>query len=128
MKQTRQGLCSTTLPRTKTKMSPAIPFPPTNPSMSPANELHVSVYHIRTLYTYDTGCFLVCSRRGNQYIMIAYHCDSNAILQAPFQTNKYTHLIAAYSSIMKRLKSRGHSNDLQILNNKSSADYRRVIE
>ena len=96
--------------------------------MSPTNKLYVSIKTITKLYTDDTGRFLIRSCRGNQYIMIAYHCDSNTILQAPFQTNKYTHLIAAYSSIMKRLKSRGHSNDLQILNNKSSADYRRVIE
>ena len=60
--------------------------------------------------------------------MIAYHCNYNAILQAPFQTKKDTHHISAYSSIMKCLKSRGHSVDLQILNNESSDDYRLVIE
>ena len=60
--------------------------------------------------------------------MIAYQCDPNSILQAPFQTKKGTHRIAAYSSIMKRLKARGHSVDLKILDNKDSADYRRVIE
>ena len=60
--------------------------------------------------------------------MIAYHCDSNVILQEPFQTKKYTHLIVAYSSIIKRLKARYPIVDLQILNNESSADYRHVID
>ena len=60
--------------------------------------------------------------------MFAYHCNFNAIPQATLQTKKDTHSIADYSSIMKRLKSSGHSTDLQILDNEASGDYRRVID
>ena len=35
---------------------------------------------ISTLYTEDTGRFPVRSRIGNQYLMVAYHCDKNSIL------------------------------------------------
>ena len=128
MKQNRQVLRSTTRPCTKLKLAPAPPIPPKYPSVSPANELHVSVEPIRKLYTDNTFRFPIRSRHVNQYIMIAYHCNSNAIIQAPFQNKKETHCIASYSSIMKRLKSRGHSIDLQILENESSAEYRRAIE
>ena len=105
-------------------MPPAPPVPPIDPSVSPDNELYVSVDPINKLYTDNTGRFLVRSYRGNQYIMIASHFNYNAILQVPFQTVKYMHRIAAYSFIMKCLKSCNHSGDLQILYNKSSADYR----
>ena len=109
-------------------MDPTPPAPLIDTSVSPANELYVSVKNIIKLYTDNTGRLPVSSRHGNQYIMIAYHYDYNAILQLPFYTKKDTQRIAAYSSIMKRLKARGHSVNLQILNNKASADYRCVIE
>ena len=60
--------------------------------------------------------------------MIAYHCDTNTILQAAFQTRKDKHHIAAYNSSMHRLKARGHTVTSQVLNNKASAEYKHVIE
>ena len=50
----------------------------------PSNDLHISFEPISKLYIDDTGRFPVRSRSGNQYIMIAYHCNSNAILALPF--------------------------------------------
>ena len=139
MTQTRQGLRSTK-PKPKTyaqalQDSP-VPVSPSLPaSLCPAvqprelsNELHVRVVSVSKLYTDDTGRFPIRSRKGNQYIMIAYHCDSNTILQAPFKTKKDAHRIEAYNSIMQRLRDRGHRVDLQILDNEASADYKRVIE
>ena len=49
----------------------------------PSNDLHISVQPMSKLYIDDTGQFTVRSWSGNQYIMIAYHCDSNAILAQP---------------------------------------------
>ena len=83
---------------------------------------------IEKLYTDDTGRFPIRSRSGNQYIMIAYHCDSNTILQAAFKSRKDKHRIAAYNSIMHRLKVCGHAITSQVLDNEASAEYRRVIE
>ena len=59
--------------------------------------------------------------------MIACHCDSNTILQAPFSNIKYKHRVQAYISIMKRLANRGHKVYMQILDNEVSAEYKRVI-
>ena len=50
--------------------------------------------------------------------MIAYHCDYNTILQAPFVNRKDKHRIRAYKSIMQRLADRGHHVEVQILDNK----------
>ena len=77
--------------------------------------------------TGDCGRFPTRSCSGNQYIMVAYHCDSNTILKAAFKTRSDRHRLEAYNSIMERLRARGHSVDLQILDNEVSAEYRRVI-
>ena len=56
--------------------------------------------------------------------MIAYHCDSNTILQAPFSNIKYKHRIRAYNYIIRRLSDRVHQVDVKILDNKVSADFK----
>ncbi|KAL7550948.1 hypothetical protein ACHAWF_018143 [Thalassiosira exigua] len=121
MVQGRQGVRST-----KPQRAPA-PAPLPTPATAPApatdersNELHIRVEHISRLYTDDTGRFPVRSRSGNQYIMVAYHCDSGAILACPFKSRKDTHRLEAYNSIMRRLKSKGLHVDLQILDNEAS--------
>ena len=60
--------------------------------------------------------------------MIAYHCESNTILQAPFVNRKYKHRIRAYNSIMKQLTDRGHHVDIQILGNEVSAEFKKKIQ
>ena len=83
-------------------------------------ELHIWDHPISKLYTDYCGRLPIRSRSGNEYIMIAYHCDSNTILQAPFVNIEYKHRIRAYSSIMQRLTKKGHRVDVQILDNEFS--------
>ena len=64
------------------------------------NELHIQVTPISKLYTDDTVRFPVHARSGNQYIMIAYHCDANLILTKPFASIKYKHHLLAYEKLM----------------------------
>ena len=86
------------------------PLPPVK-----TGEIHIRVEPLSKIFTDDCGRFPIRTRSGNQYILIAYHCDSNTILHAAFKTRKDKHRIEAYDNIMQRLKSRGHSVDLQIL-------------
>ena len=51
--------------------------------------------NISKLYTDDTGRFPIKARSGYQYIMVVYHCNSNAILVAPFKTHKDKHRLEA---------------------------------
>ena len=99
--QAKQGIRST-----KTG-PPTLPTPPTVGTTHPKSnrELHLCVKPISTLYTDDTGQFPVRSRSGNQYLMVAYHCNTNAILVEPFQTREDCHCIPAYTRIMTRLKT-----------------------
>ena len=62
--------------------------PPKPMSIPTSNELHIQVQHISKFYTDDTGKFPVRSLSGNQYIMVAYHCDLNAILAVPFTSKQ----------------------------------------
>ena len=55
--------------------------------------------------------------------MIAYHCDSNAILVAPFKSRKDSHQLLAYNEIMTRIKNHNQIFELQILDNEASAEY-----
>ena len=59
--------------------------------------------------------------------MIAYHCDSNTILRAPFVNRKDNHTIRSYSYIMRRLSDTGHQVDVQILDNEISTGFKITI-
>ena len=83
--------------------------------------------HISKLYTDDTGRFPVLARSGNQYVMIAYHCDLNVILARTINSRKDIYRLRAYNIIMERLKIRGHHANLQVLDNEASAAYRQLI-
>jgi hypothetical protein len=59
--------------------------------------------------------------------MIAYHMDRNLILQQAFQTKADKHRIPAFNSIMARLAACRLSVDLNIRDNKASADFKQFI-
>ena len=59
--------------------------------------------------------------------MIAYHCDSNAMLIAPFNSCKDSHQLLAYNEITTQLKKLGQLVDLHILDNKDSAEYKKTM-
>ena len=50
------------------------------------------------------GRFPIRAMSGNQYIMLAFHEQANAILVQPFKTKADTHRVPAYNVIMNRLK------------------------
>ncbi len=104
--------------------------PPLAPLLPPDDDLKeivIQVYPISKLYLDDTGWFPVCARSGNQYIMIAYHTAGNLILQQAFATKAAKHCIPASNVIMTCLTAQGLSVDLNIRDNKASADFKRVI-
>jgi hypothetical protein len=64
------------------------------------------------------------ARLGNQCVMIAYHTDGNLILQQVFQLKADKHRIPAFNAIMAQLAARGLLVDLNIRDNKASADFK----
>ena len=105
------------------KQSEAEDIPPPKKTQ----ELHIWDQLISKLYTGDCGSSPIRSRRGNEYIMIAYHCESNTIMKDPFFNRKDKHRIRAYNSIMQILDDRGHHVEVQIFDNEVSADFKRLL-
>ena len=85
----RQGVRSTK-PKPPTTSSPEEPIP-----RICSNELFIQVTPISKLYTDDTGRFPIHARSGNQWIMIAFHCNANMILSAPFKSREDMHRLLA---------------------------------
>ena len=83
--------------------------------------------HISKLYIDDTGILPIKARSRNQCLIVAYHCDSNAILVDPFKTCKDKHRLEAYKSIMTRLRKNGMSVNLQILDNEAISKFKHLI-
>jgi hypothetical protein len=122
MAQSRQHVRSTQ-PRPDCTLPPDHAASPTPES----NVVHLCELPLSRLYTDDTGRFPIRAQSGNQYIMVAYHTMSNAILIQPFTTKHDRHRLAAADTIMTRLQRRQLPVDTIILDNEASADYRRNI-
>jgi hypothetical protein len=104
---------------------PAIEAPA--PQSDASREVFLRVYPISKLYNHDTGRFLVRARLGNQYVIVAYYTDGNLILQQVLQMKADKHCIPAFNTIMAWLAAPGHSDDLNIRDNKACADFKQVI-
>ena len=106
-----------TKPKPQPPSSPEEPMPQVR-----SNELFLQVMHISKLYIDDTGRFPIHSYIGNQYVMIAYHCNTNIILEVPFKTGEDTHRIISYDKIMQRLSYHNLTVNLKILYNEDSKE------
>ena len=63
-------------------------FPPTSHSLQ-TDDVYLKVVDLEgKIYTDQTGRFLVTSSKGNKYILVAYHHDSNMIHVEPLKTRK----------------------------------------
>ena len=128
MAQMRQHVRSTEPKPPTPPVSPPSPLPTMSlPTPPDTHEVHITEIAASTLFTDDTGRFPIRSRSGNQYIMVAYHQASNAILVQPFQSKHDHHRIPAYNTIMTRLKARGLQVTRHVLDNEASTAYRNAI-
>jgi len=72
------------------------------------------------IYTNQTGKFVAPSSTGNNYILILYVYDSNAILAVPFKSHKSESILNAYKAGHAQLCAMGLHPQLQCLNNEAS--------
>ena len=118
MAQPRQHIRSTKQP-TLTNWHP--------PGTAAAAAIEIHSVPINRIFTEDTGRFTPRSRSGNQYIMIALHTPSNAILVQPFASKHDAHRIPAYNKVYERLATAGCAPTMHILDNEASAAFQRAI-
>ena len=114
--------------QTRNHSRPTEPIPPEGLPNEGHNKIHIKTTHISNLDTDGTGQFPVISRKGNQYIMVAYHCDANTIIAVPFKSRKEKDHTVAYNIIIQRLKDRNMLVHLQILDNEASKEYKTITK
>ena len=68
-------------------------------------------------YADQTGRFPVTSSRGNKYILVTYHFDSNTIHAEPLKIRSGLDLTTAYQKLHSLLTNRGLRPHLHILDN-----------
>ena len=73
-------------------------------------------------YSDQTGAFPYKSSRGNQYIMIVYDFDSNAILQEPLRDRTAGEINRAWTVLFTKLSTGGSTPELWILDNEMSTE------
>ena len=82
--------------------------------------LHHEETAIEKAYTDLTGRFPFRSSRGNQYILIGYHPDSNAILAKAVKNRTAATLTSAWKTLHSRFQKSGVAPKTYILDNECS--------
>ena len=78
------------------------------------------VENVGKIYTDQTGAFPTLSSKGNRYLFILYHYDTNAILAEPIKNRTAGELVREHDKLVKYLSQRGYSSKLHILDNEVS--------
>lgn len=130
--QTRKNVRSTkpTKPRTALPTNTADHLIATTDDFSEREESHPTVRYVavssiyeptgKVVYTDQTGKFPYISISGNNYIMVIYDYDSNAILMEPIGNRKGPTLLAAHQQLHARLTNAGLRPSYIMLNNECS--------
>ena len=69
-----------------------------------------------------TGRFSYQSSRGNNYLMVAYNYDANAILVEVLKNRQASSIVSAWKSLNKKFHDAGVQPNTYILDNECSAD------
>ena len=75
-----------------------------------------------------TGRFPYRSSNGNEYIMVIYDYDSNAILAQPLKNRQVANIRDAFNIIVNKLAERGAKPKLFILDNEISGESRDALK
>eukprot|EP00957_Ditylum_brightwellii_P119507 9118007-Ditylum_brightwellii.AAC.1 len=86
------------------------------------NEHFIALYDLHTIITGKTyadltGCFPVTSTSGNNYILVLYDYDSNAILAMAMKNRTEGEIIRVYNTLYEHLVGRGLTPKFQVLDN-----------
>ena len=79
-------------------------------------------------YSDLTGRFPYKSSRGNEYLLVVYDYDSNAILVEPLKNRAAKTITTAYEKIHTVFKNRGIAPKLYILDNEISGDFKAALK
>ncbi len=117
--QTRknQRLNKTNIPTDATQQDDDIKQEPNNDK---TNVVYATIETQGKIYTDQTGRFPVPSSKGNQYIMVMYDYDTNAILTEPLKNRTGSEILRGYQKLHKYLVVRGFKPQVHWLDNEAS--------
>jgi hypothetical protein len=96
-------------------------FPTFDPNYNKTHDVCYSLFATTDKAFMDlTGRFPYKSSRGNEYILIAYHYDSNAILGLPLKNRQAKTITTAWKSLQDKLIISGAAPSTWILDNETS--------
>jgi hypothetical protein len=81
-----------------------------------------------TTFANQTGQYPKKSSKGNQYIMVLVHPDSNGILQEPMKNCMASKMTQAYQCLTDQLKSSGITPKHHIMDNECSEEFKAMIK
>ena len=118
LQQPRKGLIST-----QEKIMHPDPYPEHDQFPQATQSENTNLVFFKTvdlsgkIYIDQTGRFPVTSSKGNKYILVTYHFESNTIHAEPLKTRSGLDLTAAYQKLHRLLTNRGLRPHLHILDN-----------
>ena len=96
-------------------------FPTSPPSGERSHFCYVSIMEpTGQIYTDQTGKFVTPSSNGNNYLLVLYDYDSNAILAEPMKSRHGPAILSAYKLLHAKLCAAGLRPQLQRLDNECS--------
>ncbi len=114
MNQTRKNERST-----KAKQTPLQTCDTSQLHGKKVRDIYTTMYDARkTMFSDQTGQFLMRSQSSNKYIMVLVKIDSNAILVEPMKNCKHAEMIQAYNALLLRLTRAGIFPKKHVLDNK----------
>ena len=121
LNQEKSGLQSTSHP-TDDLMSSS-PSPPSTKEV-----VFALVRPTSKAYMDATGRFPHCSSRGNEYVLIGYHTDANAILGIAMKNRRAATITAAWKELHKKISTTGVAPSTWILDNETSGELQNAME
>jgi hypothetical protein len=105
-------------------------LPPSTPDLepvldTPSHLISVMLFErddIMKSYSDQTGRFPVPSSRGNNYLFVLYHYDTNTIHAVAIPNRQAASIRNAWEATHKKLLKQGHAPNLHILDNECSQD------
>jgi hypothetical protein len=91
----------------------------------PSHNIFVMLFEkdqVMKSYSDQTGRFPVPSSRGNHYIFVLYHQNTNTIHAVAIPNRQAASIRKAWASTHKKLIQQGHAPDLHILDNECSQE------
>jgi hypothetical protein len=134
--QESKNICSTTR-SIPDPPGPAQPLHDTDssdlaPPLEPrSHQLCAPMFEKQTVlksYSNQTGRFPVPSSRGNHYVFVLYHQDTNSIHAVAIPNRKAASIRDAWEATHKLLVHQGHPPELHILDNECSQDLKEAFQ